>query len=289
MPIDFDFPTLKKLTPSIFDPGKTRWVTAPSAAPGEKIQKDRLRIATFNIWFGELHRKARLKALLDLLQGHEPDIIGLEEVTPETLEWIKADPWVQKYYTLSDITGETVNPYGIFLMSRIPVNRFGLYPLHSWMGRHVLIGEFTINGEDLHAGVVHLESYRSSAPERAIQLGDIFLKLNRPPHSILMGDFNFCATWDENRILDPGYQDLWGVLHPKEPGYTEDTDVNLMRRELKREEKKVRFDRILLRSPDSHWHPISIQMIGTEPISLQHPSVFPSDHFGLVGDIRWHP
>lgn len=38
--------------------------------------------------------------------------------------------------------------------------------------------------------------------------------------AILMGDFNFCATWpDENAtIANYGYTDLWPALHADDPG-----------------------------------------------------------------------
>jgi tyrosyl-DNA phosphodiesterase 2 len=46
---------------------------------------------------------------------------------------------------------------------------------------------------------------------------------------------------------------------------------------------QVRFDRVLLKP--SEWTPTSIELLGTEPISPEHPDVFPSDHFGLLCQI----
>jgi len=102
-----------------------------------------------------------------------------------------------------------------------------------------------------------------------------------------MGDFNFDSSWAENQNLDPAYQDVWPLLHPSEPGYTEDTEVNTMRLLHTGKHKQVRFDRILLRSEQPGWRAESIQLIGTEPIGIEMPNVFPSDHFGLFGTFAW--
>jgi len=58
----------------------------------------------------------------------------------------------------------------------------------------------------------------------------------------------------------------------------EDTDVNIMRYEVRKERKQVRFDRILIKS--SQWKPVYIELLGNTPIAGTD-NVFPSDHFGL--------
>jgi hypothetical protein len=132
-----------------------------------------------------------------------------------------------------------------------------------------------------------LESHAYSTAIRAQQLAEVFPRLALDPHVILTGDFNLDPSWPENQNLDPAYQDIWPLLHPSEPGYTEDTEVNTMRRIQTGKHKQVRFDRILLRSEQPGWRAESIQMIGTESISPEMPDAFPSDHFGLVGTFVW--
>ena len=156
------------------------------------------------------------------------------------------------------------------------------------MSRKLLVAELRINEQPLHIATVHLESYKHSAPARKKQLKEIFPILGQIQHVMLMGDFNFCASWTgENSNLDPGYQDLWSLLNPNEPGYTEDTTINLMRLEYKGKHKQVRFDRMLLRSSNPGWQPQEIGLLGTEPVSADQPRIFPSDHFGLVGRFIW--
>jgi hypothetical protein len=48
-------------------------------------------------------------------------------------------------------------------------------------------------------------------------------------------------------------------------------------------EKSRRIDRILLRS--AVWKPGSIRILGDAPVMPGDRSLFPSDHFGLVGSV----
>jgi tyrosyl-DNA phosphodiesterase 2 len=76
-------------------------------------------------------------------------------------------------------------------------------------------------------------------------------------------------------------------LEGEAPGYTEDTDINLMRLHTHQEVKQVRFDRILLRSGKLGWVSQAIKLLGTQPIGSDSAAVFPFDHFGLVGQLAW--
>jgi len=123
---------------------------------------------------------------------------------------------------------------------------------------------------------------------RAEQLAEIFPLLEATgPDAVLTGDFNFCSSWAaENANLDPDFVDLWPALRGRAPGYSEDTDVNVMLRNVKANEKQVRFDRVLLRSAGGPWRPRPIELLGMGPIAAGSPDVFPSDHFGLAAVIE---
>jgi tyrosyl-DNA phosphodiesterase 2 len=156
------------------------------------------------------------------------------------------------------------------------------------MGRRLLVAELALNGTITSVATVHLESLRASTDTRAEQLAQIFPLLALAPHALLMGDFNFCASWVSAQAhLDPGYSDLWAALHPDELGYTEDTAINTMRLQQKGRHKHVRFDRVLLRSRQPGWSPQAIQLLGTTAIHAEAPAIFPSDHFGLLAQLTW--
>lgn len=277
---------IEELKPQKFNPEKRLWMDDEDAVTS--VSTTKLSFVTYNVWFGKYYFQERCEALLQVVRDCEADAIALQEITPSFLEIILKQAWVQDSYYVSDATGETVQDYGMLLLSRLPIRKLFLYKLPSLMSRKVLVAELCVNEQTFNVATVHLESMNSSASLRADQLSVIFPLLSKLEHSVLMGDFNFCSSWvRENANIDSSYQDLWAVLRSNEPGYTEDTDINLMRLQLKQKEKKVRFDRILLCSSSSDWQPQSIQLLGTQPISKEHSNVFPSDHFGLMGSIAW--
>lgn len=266
-----------------FNNATGEWEEAANAQAGLRAS---LTVVTFNVWFANYYFYTRCDALLDIVRDCDADVIGFQEVTPGFLQSLLSKPWVRDDYYLSDISGSTVEPYGVLLLSRVPIRSFLLHKLPTFMYRHLLVAEIEVNEQTFQIGTVHLESMKKYAFMHQSQLETIFPLLNKSDHAILMGDFNFCATWEEKKaLIDSRYQDIWAALRADEPGYTEDTDINLMRLLIKNQPQHVRFDRILLRSPN--WQPNSIHLLGTKPVSPEHPEIFPSDHFGLVASIEF--
>lgn len=251
-------------------------------------ERDTLTFATFNIWFGDYYAEERHTAIANLLKYHQPDFIALQEVTPEALQVFLRQSWIQEDYLITDIDGSTLGEYGVVILSRLPLKSIMLTELPSFMDRYLLLVETTVNDLPFCVGTVHLESLKSSSEMRGLQLQTIFEVLENVENVVLMGDFNFCASWHkENDRLDLSYYDLWALLHPDQSGYTEDTSINRMRYLVKGKHKQVRFDRILLKSATEAggWKASTIELLGTEPITPEEPDVFPSDHFGLLGKI----
>jgi len=281
---------IEELRPQKFNFEKKSWNEETDATTS--ITATELTFVTYNVWLVKYYFKERCEALLKIVFDCDADVIGWQEVTPIFLKIILKQEWVRDSYYVSDATGLTVQGYGVLLLSRLPIRRMFLHNLPTLMSRKLLVAELWVNEQTFNVATVHLESLKQSAPLRAEQLAEIFPLLSKSEHSVLMGDFNFCSSWNrENANIDSSYQDLWAVLRSGEPGYTEDTDINLMRLHLAGKEKQVRFDRILLCSFSSQWQPQSIKLLGVKPISqkYRYRKVFPSDHFGLVGSIAWQP
>lgn len=260
-----------------------------STAENETVDIDHFTIATLNVWFADYYFEQRCRATLALLESLQPDVITLQEVTPAFLLEVQHTPWIQASYSLSDIYSDSVNPYGTIILSKLLIRDWEFFPLPGAMGRSLVAARAELNQQSLMFASVHLESKTQAAPTRAKQLARIFPLLDTEQHVVLTGDFNFCSTWDENRQLDPSYQDTWAVVHQTDPGFTEDTDRNTMRMLYTGKRKQVRFDRILLRSEQPGWRAEFIELIGTEPIQDTTPNIFPSDHFGLIGRFVWRP
>lgn len=276
-------PSVRELEPWGFDPIAGAWRPEVSYSAADTGS---LRLVTFNLWFDELHWAERLDAALRLVEKCRPDLIGLQEVTPTQLERILATDWVRRQYQLSDGTGATLRPHGVLLLSRVPLTGMFLCHLPSGKDRKLLVGTVGTRCGDLCVGTLHLESSPESTSTRLEQLDRVLPALQGADHAVLMGDFNFDpANRDEQSRIEHGYTDLWPALRGDEPGYTADSQLNSMRFAHKQLHKRVRFDRILLRSAGAIWRPISVDLIGTEAISPEHPGIYPSDHFGVCGII----
>ena len=270
---------MQALAAQRFDGPAGRWLPAPPCGP---VERCRLTLATYNVWFDAYRLERRLAAVLEEVRRCAPHLVALQEVTERHLELILSRDWIRRRFLVSDASGLTVRPHGVVLLSRLPLCGLQLVHLTSAKHRKGLVADLRLNGELLRIGAVHLESSETAAALRLRQLEELEAVMAGAPHAILLGDFNFDPVRDpEQGWIDGRYTDLWRAVRRDAPGYTEDTDVNRMRLLHKNREKRARFDRVLLRSARPGWRPLSIRRLGMEPVTAAEPGLFPSDHFGL--------
>jgi tyrosyl-DNA phosphodiesterase 2 len=258
-----------------FDAATGRWVDIDA---GGATDRDELTVATFNIWFDTHYAEQRCRAIADLLHELAPDVIALQEVTPQALAVFLSQRWVREGYLRAAVVGRDAGNYGMLMLSRLPVSRVTYARLPTRQSRGFLEAEFVINGSRQVVCCLHLDSGKSSARLRAWQLRRIFRSLKTTEDAVLLGDFNMRATEDVR--IAPPYCDVWPTVRPHDDGFTEDTSINLMRLDAKNKDRQVRFDRVLLKG--TRWRAESIELLGTQPISPALPRVFPSDHFGVA-------
>jgi exonuclease III len=88
---------------------------------------------------------------------------------------------------------------------------------------------------------------------------------------IVCGDFNFhldgrSEKWPELRIMntfkESGFKDTFRSLHAKDAGLTEDTDINVMRWNMKFLPKKFRYDGIFYKGDT--WKPVYSRVFGKD-------------------------
>ena len=242
------------------------------------VDRENLTVATYNVWFNELHAQQRYRAIADILSRELPDVMVFQEVTESALEVFLAQPWIRSRYYRVAVVGDRVGNYGMLMLSRLPIQRATYTQLPTKLSRGFLTAEFTINGVDQKVVSVHLESGKSGQHLRARQLSNLSRAFRNDDNVVLLGDFNMRD--DEDHLLDPHYRDVWPSLRPEEPGFTEDTSINHMRYDMKDKHRHVRFDRVLVKG--SAWRANEIELLGREPIALSLPRIFPSDHFGVV-------
>jgi tyrosyl-DNA phosphodiesterase 2 len=206
-----------------------------------------------------------------------PDVLAFQEVTADALALFCDQPWIRARYYRVAVTGRGVGNYGMLVLSRVPIRRAAYVPLPTRMARGVLVVELDVGGSGLTVGSVHLDSGKASARLRARQLAKAFGAVGADTNVVLVGDFNMRDG--ENSSITKPFTDVWPALRPDDPGFTEDTSINLMRFDSKNKHRHVRFDRVLLKG--SGWTAADIDLIGTKPIAADLPRVFPSDHFGV--------
>lgn len=258
-----------------FDPATQRWTTTDEQRA--EVTLEELTVATYNIWFSDLHARERYAAIVDVLGRNRPDVMVFQEVTPSALEVFLAAPWIREEYAAAAAVGAEYANYGLLILSRLPLAHVDYTRLPTRLTRGYLRAELELNGRRLTVCGVHLDSSKAAAPLRARQLRRIFGALGDVDDAIVLGDFNMRDG--ENDRIDPSYVDVWPAVRPGEPGFTEDTSINLMRYDMKDKHRHVRFDRVLVKG--EAWRPEDVSLLGTEPVTPDLPRVFPSDHFGV--------
>jgi len=270
---------------------------APKQPTLTLIERKTVKILTYNVLFADRHLWARFKALVDILRGSDADVICLQEVRVDVLKRLETLDWVREHYYVSDHAGFTLGQYGVFILSRLPIDHFVWYPIPSNEQKRLVRADFNINGKTFSLINGQYDS-GTDADIRHEQLNVAKKAVATSDTSLLVGDFNFdTSSKSKPKELEAisDYTDIWHALHSSEPGYTVDYGRNSMFLAYG-EELKVRYDGFFLKSFPSGWSCKSIKIVGDKPIITEASSprqqvntttrgmVFPSHHFGLLAE-----
>lgn len=268
-------------------PSPTPGPGVPASPPGAS----RLRVLTYNVLADRVALPLRMPPLLALLAAADADALLLQEVAPWFLGFLRRAEGLRGY-TVATLDGAPARPNGQMILARRPLTRARAVDLPGPQGRALLIAELTIADDDpapIVLATTHMESPLEAGAIRAEQLQRIFAELRDVPAeatTIFAGDLNFGdGEAPETAALDPDFVDLWTALRPAEPGFTWDIERSEMARAGSFPgEPSRRLDRVLVRS--RRWAPASIEIVGDRPVRDGDRGLFPSDHFGLVGELR---
>lgn len=170
-----------------------------------------LRVVTQNLWFDSHQREVRLQGHLRQWQELDPNMV-MQEATLACLRPLLESDWLRTHYWTTASPDSPAAWQGVVVFSKHRARRTSMTTLPGSMGRRLLNVEF----DDLHLGVVHLESTRGAAEVRREQLGTVFATLEASSSALLAGDFNLCSSSSENQHLAPDY--LESLAHPAPPG-----------------------------------------------------------------------
>ncbi|XP_011046947.1 PREDICTED: tyrosyl-DNA phosphodiesterase 2 isoform X8 [Populus euphratica] len=263
-----------------------------------------LKILSYNVWFrADLEMHGRMEALGELIQLHSPDVICLQEVTPDIYDIFQQSSWWKAYQC--SVSSEIASSRGYFCMqlSKLPVKSFSTKPfMNSIMGRELCIAELEVPGKkSLVVATSHLESPCPAPPkwdqmfskERVDQAKEAINLLKKNSNVIFCGDMNWDDKLDGQFPFPDGWVDAWVELKPGDNGWTYDTKSNQMLSGNFPLQK--RLDRFICGLRD--FKISKIDMIGKEAIPglsyikekkvrrevkmLELP-VLPSDHYGVL-------
>ncbi len=257
----------------------------------ENLFLTKLKIISFNVLSDmyeadKIYTEKRIPLIIEELEKSQADILVLQEVTQTLFQELLKSPWLKGWFCSEAPEATTLQPQSIVIFSKLA---FTLVDHWYSVYKRVLVATWQINSQALNLAAVHLTSSHTSnsATTRAKQL-DILLKyLNTlSGDAIIAGDFNLIGDEHLQDFEQYSFTDIWTKLHPKDPGYTFDPEINTLAKITSTSARQSRFDRILLRSKNSSWQAQHIEMFAHKAIVNREEKLFASDHFGLIATLE---
>jgi len=304
-----------------------------------------LSIMTYNIWglppkndFILKLMKIRINLIADIIIKNNPDIICFQEVSLIPLRILKKRlSFMYKYQYETDYFFDEIlqrnREVETITFSKYPVCNYQVYGLDGNLRYNNSLIRTEFSNFVLYNIYLQAGSKKSPGQEyywfhytrcRIDQLKRIKELIDKDMKPVIIcGDFNFHLDggdeWLEYNEIKDYFKDSWKVVNKKD-GFTENTDINTMRWNLKFQEKKVRYDGILYKdctvsegnsSASPHTgckvRPFFSKTVGKQSVPLNKEmtklfiknyisndhkkikynnkktiNIFPSDHFGVI-------
>jgi tyrosyl-DNA phosphodiesterase 2 len=106
----------------------------------------KLNIVTYNVMKSLYFFKERINQIIKHL-AKDADVICLQEVTPTLVEYLQTLYVVQNKFEMSHIQGDSLDPFGVVVLSKIPIEKLTILKFPTKMNRNCLISHFKINNE----------------------------------------------------------------------------------------------------------------------------------------------
>ncbi|VBB18698.1 hypothetical protein YASMINEVIRUS_1230 [Yasminevirus sp. GU-2018] len=279
----------------------------------------------------------RMEEVVKQLVKEDPDVVMIQEMSFDALGMIKG--FMRKYNLSDKYTGYGHNfsrfspdkmEAGIgrdlenYVFSKYTPSKIKQFSLAGNLGYTTAItcvcfDDVCIVGTYLQAGSKNSPGqeeiwyhYSRCRLEQLKAINEIINEECADQTVILCGDFNMDLDgskkeWPEVRgVKNMGVVDTWRAVYPdtkQHPGFTEDTDINHMRWNMKFMEKRYRYDGILLKNSKTKLIVTDSKMIGLESIPMaddmyreflrvlsnknskhspRSQTYHPSDHFGVM-------
>lgn len=247
-----------------------------------------MKFITWNLdGLDDKNLKKRTRAVIKLIQKHEPDIVFFQEVIMETCEYFERK--LPEYKCIRGTLGEFGSSEGhYFTLTLLRVFTI-FYDRHyivdfpgSCMKRNLVITEAHMGKLKLQLVNTHLESTQEHSAERVNQLKAAFNECKKfgDDYTVIFGgDLNLR---DRETQTPAGFFDLWEFCgSPKEFKFTWDMTKNTNHSNFEKFKPKCRFDRVYFKfSEPKRAKPKHFALVGFEKVPSTQS--FPSDHWGVV-------
>ncbi|MEV8441382.1 poly(A) polymerase [Actinosynnema sp. NPDC051121] len=272
-------PLFTPSTPHAWDPLHGWTPTAGFEAAESSARQERsTTVLTWNVLWdrydGDRIDTARRRPLLvGELAAADADVIALQEVEPDLLAVLLAQPWVRAAYAVDvDPRGPDVDRTGLVVLSRLPVLEAARFPL----GAHKAVSAVVVETGDgpLVVAATHLTSDHTAngAAKRRAQLGRVAEAFaGVEADVVLVGDFN---DGSRRTAAALGMRDVWLEARDDEPP-TFDPVANPLAAVSSLTGRPARLDRVFARG---RVRCAGAELVGDRPVD----GLFASDHYGVL-------
>ena len=249
--------------------------------------RKQISLLAWNIYFPSVKMRERMEALGQIVQELEPDILALQEVTPENLALLRNQPWFSRYHMIPpDISNEV--DHSVVILSVYTVDKWFPHPFKKapYTNRKIITAELknAVSSPKFVIAVTHLVHARYNTLQRELQLKETLQVLSPYDNVCVMGDMNVKsgrAEVDGIVVLPSSWIDAWLSLPENTDGngctcgQSKNPFVALKRSGIARE-APWRCDRVFCKLSD--FKVKEMRIVGEE---LTKSKIVPSDHYGL--------
>lgn len=286
--------------------------------------------------------KLRIKLLSKEIRKENPDIICFQEVSDPAYKLLFkkiSDDYKYVYeriFAIEKVKDQRNHDVEVMIFSKYQAQNVKLYSIGGSLSYDcsMLVAKFlnlTVYNCYLQAGSKHSVGqkhywyhYMRCRMNQLFEIKTMIdneFKENEKRPVIVTGDFNFHLDgpdeeWPELSVIDNFLKDAWKKLNPNyletEEGFTENTDINTMRWNMKFQKKKLRYDGLLY---NGNLEPISVNVVAKKPIEINNDlskkfikywsvpghekdlkyynkeketlALFVSDHFPVIGKFKF--
>jgi len=269
-------------------------------------QPDILKIISWNIWGIGSKRKyekeylflsdlmiLRMKRFTEYIEEYEPHIILLQEASDQVMECIRIHMTTDKYSVYGTGNLRIITKY----------KPCDIYQ-HSFEGtksecmfivfENILITNLYIRGYDQmderdikdKPPNVHMIRCMNEVLNHILLLSDEYM----PRINIICGDFGAdmnSKIMSLKKFKQMNLLDCWNVLHPREPGYTENIEINQMNLNIRLYDRNSRMCGIFLKGIEKMltiFSLVSSELVGCEGFKMTHKSF--QQMIDFYGDLR---